>query len=152
MTSPGGCSTAIHQSDPAAAGLADRYHQSVPSEDAALFSAAVHSCTTTFSRIAGATDDPECHADAVTARLIPAVLPYRIGSHAHFSPDEFNGRPLDIDAFDVMLSMGANTTIADGVAPDTARIRPRFPYCGVPYDESEQAGLRPLRELIGLSY
>jgi Domain of unknown function (DUF4331) len=144
--------THLYLSDPAAAGLADRYHQSVPSEDAALFSAAVHSFTTTFSRIAGATGDPERHADAVTARLIPAVLPYRIGSHAHFSPDEFNGRPLDVDAFDVMLSMGANTTIADGVAPDTARIRPQFPYCGIPYDESEQAGLRPLRELIGLSY
>jgi hypothetical protein len=144
--------THLYLSDPAAAGLADRYHQSVPAQDAGLFSASVRAFTTTFSRIVGATDDPESYADAVTARLIPAVLPYRIGSPARFGLDEFNGRPLSVDAFDIMLSLGANAAVADGVAPDTARIRPQFPYCGVPYDGSEQAGMRPLRELIGLSY
>jgi hypothetical protein len=144
--------THLYLSDPAAAGLADRYHRSMPTQDSALFSAAVHTFTATFCRMAGASDDPESYADAVTARLIPAVLPYRVGSPAHFSLDEFNGRPLGIDAFDVMLSLGANIAVADGVAPDVDRIRSQFPYCGVPYDDSEQAGMRPLRELIGLSY
>jgi Domain of unknown function (DUF4331) len=144
--------THLYLSDPANAGLADGYHQSVPAADGALFSAAVQRFTATFSRLAGATDDPEGYAEAVIARLIPAVLPYRIGSPAKFTIDEFNGRPLETDAFDVMLSLGANTAVADGVAPDVARIRPQFPYCGVPYDDAEQAGLRPLRELIGLSY
>lgn len=139
-------------SDPATPRLADRYHQTMPAQDAALFSSAVKRFITTFARIAGATDNPENYAQAMTARLIPAVLPYLVGSPARFSIDEFNGRPLDVDAFDVMLSLGANTAITDGVAPDAARIQHQFPYCGVPYGDSEQAGLRPLRELIGLSY
>jgi hypothetical protein len=144
--------THLYLSGPASTGLADRYHHSVPADDVATFSPAVRNFTTTFSRLAGATEDPEGYAKAVTARLIPAVLPYRIGSPATFTVEEFNGRPLGADAFDVMLSIGANTAVADGVAPDVARIRPQFPHCGVPYDDAEQAGLRPLRELIGLSY
>jgi Domain of unknown function (DUF4331) len=144
--------THLYLSDPAAAGLADRYHQSVPADDAALFSAPVHQFIATFARIAGGTEDSDGYASALTARLIPAVLPYRIGSKAQFDVDDFNGRPLGTDAFDVMLSLASNIPIADGVGPDLARIRPEFPYCGEPYDDSEQAGMRPLRELIGLSY
>jgi hypothetical protein len=144
--------THLFLSDPATPGLADLYHQTVPAQDGALFSGAVDKFITAFARIAGATADPESYARAMTARLIPAVLPYRVGSQARFILDEFNGRPLNVDAFDVMLSLGANTAITDGVAPDAARIRHEFPYCGLPYGDAEQAGLRPLRELIGLTY
>jgi hypothetical protein len=144
--------THLFLSDPATAGLADRYHQTVPAHDGALFSGAVEKFIADFARVAGATEDPENYAQALTARLIPAMLPYRVGSPARFNIDEFNGRPMAVDAFDIMLSLGANTAITDGVAPDAARIRHQFPYCGVPYGDAEQAGLRPLRELIGLSY
>jgi hypothetical protein len=51
-----------------------------------------------------------------------------------------------------MLSLAANTIVADGVGPGASRIRREFPYCGLPYDDFEQAGMRPLRELIGLTY
>jgi hypothetical protein len=144
--------THLYLSDPGSAGLADRFHRSVPTDDAALFSASVHQFIETFARMAGGTDDPERYASALTARLVPAVLPYRVGTPAQFSVDEFNGRPLGSDAFDVMLSLASGIPIADGVGPDLARIRPQFPHCGEPYDASEQAGMRPLRELIGLSY
>jgi hypothetical protein len=144
--------THLYLSDPGSAGLADRFHHSVPTDDTALFSAPVHQFIETFARKAGGTDDPAKYASALTARLVPAVLPYRIGTPAQFSVDEFNGRPLGSDAFDVMLSLASNIPIADGVGPDLARIRSEFPYCGEPYDASEQAGMRPLRELIGLSY
>jgi hypothetical protein len=144
--------THLFLSDPAAAGLTDRYHRSAPADDEALFSMAAHDFIVTFARIAGATDDPDGYASAVIDRLIPAVLPYRVGTAADFSSTEFNGRPLGCDAFDVMLSLASNTPVSDGVSPDVARIRPQFPYCGEPYDDAEQAGMRPLRELIGLSY
>jgi hypothetical protein len=107
---------------------------------------------TTFSRIAGGTPNPDSYGQALAERLIPALLPYEIGSEAEFTTARFNGRPLDSDAFDVMLSLAANVPVADGVAPDIARMRPDFPYCGIAYDDTEQAGMRPLRELIGLSY
>jgi hypothetical protein len=144
--------THLYLSDPSLAGLADRYHRSAPVDDEALFSAAAHDFVSTFARVAGATDDPEGYADVVAARLIPAVLPYRVGSPARFDIGEFNGRPLHSDAFDVMLSLASNVSVVDGVGPDVARIRPLFPYCGEPYDAAQQSGMRPLRELIGLSY
>jgi hypothetical protein len=144
--------THLYLSNPDTAELADRYHQTVPADDAELFSVAVAKFVQTFAGVAGQTTDSRGYASAVTARLIPAVLPYEIGSTAEFCVARFNGRPLAADAFDVMLSVAAGTDVADGVAPDVARIRPDFPYCGTPYDDSEQAGMRPLRELIGLSY
>jgi hypothetical protein len=144
--------THLYLSSPATAELADRYHQTVPADDAALFSSAVTEFATTFSRIAGGTPNPDSYGQALAERLIPALLPYEIGSEAEFTTARFNGRPLDSDAFDVMLSLAANVPVADGVAPDIARIRPDFPYCGIAYDDTEQAGMRPLRELIGLSY
>src|ERR1700761_6095614 len=60
--------THLYLSDPANAGLADRYHQSVPAEDGTLVSAAAQSFTSTFSRLAGATENPEGYAKAVSAR------------------------------------------------------------------------------------
>jgi hypothetical protein len=144
--------THLYLSNPATAELADRYHQSVPADDAALFGAAVAEFAATFSRVADHTNDPNSYGEALAEWLIPAILPYEIGTEAQFTTARFNGRPLSSDAFDVMLSLAANTTIADGVAPDVGRIRPQFPYCGVPYDDTEQAGMRPLRELIGLTY
>jgi hypothetical protein len=144
--------THLYLSDPSAATLSDRYHQSVPSEDAALFSTAVTEFLTLFSGVAGHTPDPASYGQKIAERLIPAVLPYAIGTQAEFTTSRFNGRPLSSDAFDVMLTLAANTPIADGASPDVARIRPDFPYCGVPYDDTEQAGMRPLRDLIGLSY
>lgn len=144
--------THLFLSDPATAALADRYHQSTPDEDAATFGDAVEHFVSTFAGAAGDTADPRSYAKTLTARLIPAVLPYQVGAPAEFTVTRFNGRPLDSDAFDVMLSLAANTVVADGVSPDVARIRREFPYCGVPYDDTDQAGMRPLRELIGLSY
>ena len=144
--------THLYLSNPATAELADRYHETVPADDVPLFSGAVTEFATTFSRIAGGTPNPDSYGQALAERLIPALLPYEIGSEAEFTTTRFNGRPLDSDAFDVMLSLAANLPVADGVAPDVARIRPDFPYCGIAYDDTEQAGMRPLRELIGLSY
>lgn len=144
--------THLYLSDPATPELADRYHRTVPADDAGLFGAAVAEFASTFSRAAGHTEDPDAYGAAVAGRLIPAILPYEIGSAAEFNERRFNGRPLSTDAFDVMLSLGANTPIADGVAPDVGRIRADFPYCGIPYGPTEQAGMQPLRELIGLTY
>ena len=144
--------THLYLSNPHTRELADRFHQTVPGDDAELFTSAVTEFVQTFSGMAGQTRDPADYASTLAPRLVPAVLPYEIGSTAEFCTARFNGRPLTADAFDVMLSVAAGTTVSDGVAPDVGRIRPAFPYCGIPYDDSEQAGMRPLRELIGLSY
>jgi hypothetical protein len=144
--------THLYLSDPHTPELSARFHQTVPSEDCQLFTTAVSEFVQTFAHLAGQISDPAGYASALVPRLVPAVLPYQIGSTAEFCRTRFNGRPLASDAFDVMLTVAAGTTISDGVAPDFSRIRTEFPYCGVPYDDTEQAGMRPLRELIGLSY
>jgi hypothetical protein len=120
--------------------------------DTEAFGDAVHHFVLTMSGLAGAVEDPEGYARQVTKRIVPAVLPYELGTEAEFTPGRFNGRPLDCDAFDVMLTLGAGTPVADGVSPDVDRIRSVFPYCGLPYSYTEQQGMRPLRESIGLSY
>jgi hypothetical protein len=144
--------THLYLSKPDPAGLAQRFHETAPVDDAALFGSAVAEFVKTLSARAGHVNDPASYASMVVPRLIPAMLPYDVGSDAEFNTTRFNGRPLGADAFDVMLSLAAGTAVSDGVGPDVARIRPEFPYCGLPYDDSEQAGMRPLRELIGLSY
>jgi len=40
---------------------------------------------------------------------------------------------------DVILTLSSNTALADGVAPDKARISNEFPYFGEPYSRDEQA-------------
>ena len=144
--------THLYLSKPDPADLAARFHQTAPVDDAALFGSAVAEFVKTLSTRAGSVQDPASYASMVVPRLIPAMLPYDVGSDAEFSTARFNGRPLSADAFDVMLSLAAGTAVSDGVGPDVTRIRTEFPYCGLPYDDSEQTGMRPLRELIGLSY
>jgi hypothetical protein len=144
--------THLFLSDPSTPDLPDLYRSTEPAHDAQVFGDAVHHFVTTMSGLAGAVEDPEEYARQVTERIVPCVLPYELGTEAEFTPGRFNGRPLDCDAFDVMLTLGAGTPVADGASPDVNRIRSVFPYCGIPYSDSEQQGMRPLRELIGLSY
>jgi hypothetical protein len=144
--------THLFLSEPGPTDLQDAFRGSEPVNDRKDFGDAVHRFITAMSRLAGAVEDPEDYARRVEQRLVPAVLPYELGTDAEFSRTRFNGRPLNCDAFDVMLTLGAGMPIADGASPDVSRIREAFPYCGVPYSDTEQEGMRPLRELIGLSY
>jgi hypothetical protein len=45
---------------------------------------------------------------------------------------------------DVMLTLASNKPLADGVAPDPARVRNDFPYYGDPYRKDEQVGVTPV--------
>jgi hypothetical protein len=144
--------THLFLSNPELPDLADRYHTSFPAQDAVNFGAAVTEFVSKLAASAGATEGSDEYGRQIASRICPALLPYEIGTAAEFDGAVFNGRPLHVDAFDVMLTLAANTPIADGVAPDVDRVRSDFPYCGRPYAKAEQAGLGPVRELIGLTY
>jgi hypothetical protein len=73
----------------------------------------------------------------------PAVLPYELGTPAAFDFAGFNGRGLTDDVMDIILTLSSNKALADGVAPNKARVRTGFPYFGEPYSKDEQAGLIP---------
>src|ERR1700722_7535905 len=136
--------THLYLSDPATSELVDKFHASAPSHDVASLGPAVASFTARFSGRANPTSDAVAYGSKVAARLCPVMLPYEVGTPAAFDISRFNGRPLNIDAYDVMLSIGANTPIADGVFPDITRISGSFPYYGRPFSKEEQADLEPI--------
>jgi hypothetical protein len=76
--------------------------------------------------------------------LIRQILVKSEASDAAFGLAAFNGRPLGTDAYDVMLTLGANRPITDGVSPDVSRISGEFPYYGRPFSKEEQAELQPI--------
>jgi hypothetical protein len=136
--------THLYLSDPGRPGLADKYHQSSPSDDVALFGDAVASFTAKVASRAGSTRNPQEYGRAIASRLCPVMLPYELGTDAAFGLADFNGRPLWTDAYDVMLTLAANRPITDGVAPDSTKIGNDFPYYGNRYSKEEQSGLEPI--------
>jgi len=136
--------THLYLSDPATSDLVDKFHASTPSHDVASLGSAVASFAARFSGHANPTADPAAYGSEVAARLCPVMLPYELGTPATFDVSGFNGRPLNIDAYDVMLTIGANTPIADGVSPDISRISESFPYYGMPFSKEEQSDLEPI--------
>jgi hypothetical protein len=109
------------------------YNRATPIEDVARFAPLLRDFAAKVTRLAGSAADPEEYAQQLSARLCPTTLPYRLGTEASFRRDSFNGRPLDDDVMDVMLTLASNTPLGDGVAPDKTRMRPDFPYFGEPY-------------------
>lgn len=136
--------THLYLSDPASLELVDQFHADSPSEDASSIGPAIAAFTERLSRHANPTADSIEYGNMVAARLCPVMLPYELGTPATFNLSEFNGRPLNIDAYDVMLTIGAHTPIADGVSPDLTRIQDSFPYYGKPFSKVEQAGLEAI--------
>ncbi len=77
------------------------------------------------------TADPAAYGEALAQRLLPDLLPYRIGTAAALSFAGTNGRTLADNAPEAMFSLATNTAIhSTGLAPqDTAGTRSsRFPY------------------------
>ena len=80
----------------------------------------------------GSSGSPNAHAYAeqVMTRLLPDVLPYRVGTPAVFGFAGFNGRALADNAPSVMYSLVTNTGIATGLTAASAEgtRSPDFPY------------------------
>ena len=74
--------------------------------------------------------DPDGYGRAVAARLLPDVLPYRVGTTAAFSFAGFNGRALADNAPEVMYGLVTNSAVPTGlVAASAAETRQdKFPY------------------------
>jgi hypothetical protein len=136
--------THLFLSNPERPDLPEKFHDSSPAQDVELFGEAVRGFVQNLAGVAKSTDQPEAYGKLVASRLCPVMLPYEIGTPAVFSLSGFNGRPLGVDAFDVMLTLGANVPVMDGVHPDRSRIQEGFPYYGAPYSKAEQEGLAPI--------
>jgi hypothetical protein len=123
--------------------LKDAFNRSLPGDDVAQFSEPIAEFAWSMTTYANTSGNPAEHGKRIAGVLCPATLPYKIGTFASFDYAGFNGRALGDDVFDVMLSLAANQTLSDGVAPDRQRMRSEFPYFGAPYTRDEQQGISP---------
>jgi len=123
--------------------IREDFNRSVPADDLAKFGAVIGGVAERLSSLAGTSPHPADYGKQLASRLLPAVLPYELGTPAAFDFAGFNGRGLADDTMDVILTLSSNTALADGVAPDKERVRGEFPYFGEPYSKDEQTGLRP---------
>jgi Domain of unknown function (DUF4331) len=73
--------------------------------------------------------DPDRYGRAVAARLLPDVLPYRVGTTAAFSFAGFNGRTLADNAPEVMYGLVTNSAVPTGLMGAASETRQdKFPY------------------------
>lgn len=86
-----------------------------------MVSAAVHST---------GVSDPDAYGHAVAERLLPDLLPYRVGTPAAFSFAGFNGRTLADNAPEVMYGLVTNSAVPTGLRPEHAAEtrQEKFPY------------------------
>lgn len=123
--------------------MREDFNRAVPADDLQRFGAHIGGVAEKLSGLAGSAADPAAYGRKLAARLLPAVLPYELGTPAAFDFAGFNGRGLTEDVMDVILTLATNTPLSDGVAPDRTRVRKDFPYFGEPYAAAEQTGVVP---------
>ena len=100
-----------------------------PADDPANDAARVTAFVAAAVRRTGVSD-PDGYGRAVAARLLPDVLPYRVGTPAAFTFAGFNGRALADNAPEVMYGLITNSAVPTGLtaasAPETRQ--DKFPY------------------------
>jgi hypothetical protein len=64
--------------------------------------------------------DPDGYGRVVAARLLPDVLPYRVGNPARFTFAGFNGRALADNAPEVMYGLVTNSALPTGLVAASA--------------------------------
>jgi len=123
--------------------MRENFNRGVPADDLAAFGPQIAGIGEKLSGLAGSAADPPHYGRRLAEKMLPAVLPYRVGTPAAFDHTGFNGRGLADDVMDVILTLATNTPLGDGVAPDRTRIRGEFPYFGEPYTRDEQVEVMP---------
>ena len=132
--------THVFMTDPA---VKEQYNRAVPADDIPQFSSQIAAYAEKATRLAGSAADPAAYAKQLVARLCPTTLPYELDSAAAFDYAAFNGRRLQDDVFDVVLTLATNTALGDGVPTEKLRVREDFPYFAESYTPAEQAGVLP---------
>jgi hypothetical protein len=102
----------------------------VPADDATAFRTVLVDLVAAAVARLGTVPDPTAHAEAVADRLLPDVLPYRIGTPAQFGFALVNGRPPAANAPEVMFSLVLGAAVPTGLAmAQAAETRSEeFPY------------------------
>jgi hypothetical protein len=106
----------------------ERFNQTPPSGDNSEFLARIAAVVRGVTTLAGTSARPDVYAQRVLDRFGTLNLPYVLGTPASMDFAGTNGRTLDNDVMDVMLSVMTNSALADGARTDSRRISDTFPY------------------------
>jgi hypothetical protein len=105
-------------------------NERVPADDQSAYGNVLTTLVSAAVARLGTVPDPAAHAAAVADRLLPDVLPYRLGTPALFDFATFNGRPLSANAPEVMFSLVLGAAVPTGLRmAQAAETRSaEFPY------------------------
>lgn len=80
-----------------------------------------------FAKVTGAQKDPTAYAEKMSKVIMPDVVPYVIGTEAHYGVARLNGRKLSDDAMDTAVEFLCGRFIEDYIHP-TGNYQLLFPY------------------------
>lgn len=108
--------------------LREQFNRGRPCDDATVFVDATVRSVAGYTRLADTAAAPEEYGRRVAALFGSFTLPYQLGTTASFDYAGFNGRALDDNVMDNMLSLLTNSPVGTGIRPDPKLIDSNFPY------------------------
>ncbi|GAA0228603.1 DUF4331 family protein [Cryptosporangium japonicum] len=106
--------------------VASESDQTHPADDRANYAKTITDLVAGVVTRRGTSARPDAYAAAVTERLTPDTLPYRVGTPAVFGFAGFNGRHLADNAPEVMFSLVTNSAVTTGLSAPASS--DTFPY------------------------
>ncbi len=113
---------------------ASQYNTTLPADDRANYGERIATLVARVVASYANTTDPGAYGQIVAERLLPDMLPYRIGTPASYSFACHNGRALTDNTPEVMLSLVTNTAMPTGLTRRSVidHITDMFPYVRLP--------------------
>jgi hypothetical protein len=108
--------------------LREQFNRTAPPEDNAAFISSTVDTVARYVTAGGTAADPTAYARRVATLFGSLSLPYELGSAASFDFAGFNGRALNDNVMDVMLTLLVNSPLSTGIRPDPTRFTTEFPY------------------------
>jgi hypothetical protein len=108
--------------------LRERFNRSTPSDENTAFLASTIDTVTRYVTASGTATDAGSYARRVAEKFGTLALPYELGTVASFDFTGFNGRALNDNVMDVMLTLLVNAPLSTGIRPDPDRFDTNYPY------------------------
>jgi hypothetical protein len=108
--------------------LRERFNRSRPSDDDTAYVSSIIDTVARYVELGGTTADPAAYGRRVAALFGTLTLPYELGTPASFDFTGFNGRTLQDNVMDTMLTVLTNSPLGTGIRPDPSLFDATFPY------------------------
>ena len=106
----------------------EQFNRSTASDGDTAFIASTIDTVTRYVTASGTSTDAGAYARRVAEKFGSLALPYALGTAASFDFTGFNGRALNDNVMDVMLTLLVNAPLSTGIRPDPDRFSTDYPY------------------------